>query len=96
MLGLLVDRIDFDMSLPAAIAVPRASQRDTPATVAEAAFLKSPEAAALAARGHAFTPMGEIGAATGSSCSGRGAMLAAAEPVRRGGGSALVATPRGA
>ncbi len=91
-LGLLVDRIDFDMALPAAMAMPRASQRDTPTTVAEAAYLKSPEAAALAARGHTFTPMGEIGAATGVELLGRGAMLAAAEPVRRGGGSALVAT----
>ena len=91
-LGLLVDRIDFDMALPAAMAMPRASQRDTPTTVAEAAYLKSAEAAALAARGHTFTPMGEIGAATGVELLGRGAMLAAAEPVRRGGGSALVAT----
>ena len=90
-LGLLVNRIDFDMQLPAAIAAPRASQRDTAATVAEAAFLKSPEAAALAARGHAFTPMGEIGAATGIELFGPGAMLAVAEPVRRGGGSALIA-----
>ena len=71
-LGLLVERIDFGSSLPAAIAVPRASQRDTPATVAEPAFLKSPEAAALAARGHAFTLMGEIGAATGVELLGRG------------------------
>jgi len=93
-LGLLVDRIDFGAALPAAIATPRASQRDTPATVAEPAFLKSPEAAALAARGHAFTLMGEIGAATGVELLGRGAMLAAAEPVRRGGGSALVASRR--
>ena len=31
-LGLLVDRIDFGMPLPLAIAAPRASQRDTPAT----------------------------------------------------------------
>ena len=91
-LGLLVERIDFGTSLPAAIAVPRASQRDTPATVAEAAFLKSPEATVLAARGHPFSLMGEIGAATGVELLGRGRMLAAAEPVRRGGGSALVAT----
>ena len=93
-LGLLVDRIDFGTSLPAAIAAPRASQRDTPTTVAEPAFLKSPEAAALAARGHGFTLIGEIGAATGVELLGRGRLLAAAEPVRRGGGSALVATRR--
>jgi gamma-glutamyltranspeptidase/glutathione hydrolase len=91
-LGLLVERIDRGTSLPLAIAAPRASQRDTPATVAEPAFLKSPEAAALSARGHAFTLMGEIGAATGVELGSGGAMVAAAEPVRRGGGSALVAT----
>jgi len=91
-LGLLVERVDLGSSLPAAIAAPRASQRDTAATVAEPAFLKSPEAAALAARGHAFSLIGEIGAATGVEIFDGGAMLAAAEPVRRGGGSALVAT----
>jgi gamma-glutamyltranspeptidase/glutathione hydrolase len=91
-LGLLVERIDFGSSLAAAIATPRASQRDTPATVAEPAFLKSPEAAVLAARGHAFSLVGEIGAATGVELLGQRRMLAAAEPVRRGGGSALVAT----
>jgi gamma-glutamyltranspeptidase/glutathione hydrolase len=91
-LGLLVERIDRGSSLPAAIAAPRASQRDTPTTVAEPAFLKSPDAAALAARGHTFSVMGEIGAATGIEMLGHGRMLAAAEPVRRGGGSALVAT----
>ena len=91
-LGLLVERIDRGRSLPLAIAAPRASQRDTPATVAEAGFLKSPQAASLAARGHAFTLIGEIGAATGVELGSGGAMTAAAEPVRRGGGSALVAT----
>ena len=91
-LGLLVDRIDRRMPLAAAIAMPRASQRDTPATVAEAAFLKSPEATVLAARGHAFSLMGEIGAATGVELFRDGRMRAVAEPVRRGGGSALVAT----
>jgi len=91
-LGLLVDRIDAQLSLPQAIAMPRASQRDTPSTTAEPAFLKSPEAAALDARGHAFTMTSEIGAATGVELLGGGAMLAAAEPIRRGGGSALVAT----
>ncbi len=91
-LGLLVDRIDRKLSLGAAIAAPRASQRDTPATVAEPGFLKSPEAEVLAARGHAFSLMGEIGAATAVELFDRGRMRAAAEPVRRGGGSALVAT----
>jgi gamma-glutamyltranspeptidase/glutathione hydrolase len=89
-LGLLVDRIDAGDSLPAAIANPRASERNTATATAEPAFIDSPEGAALAARGHAFTPMSEIGAATGVELLGHGQMLAAAEPVRRGAGSALV------
>jgi len=92
-LGLLVDRIDLDSTLPAAIAAPRASQRNTPATTAEPAFIASPEAAALGARGHAFAPTAEIGAATGIEFLDRHRLLAAAEPVRRGGGSALVVWP---
>jgi gamma-glutamyltranspeptidase / glutathione hydrolase len=92
-LGLLVDRIDLGSTLPAAIAAPRASQRDTPATSAEPAFISSPEATALRTRGHVFTATPEIGAATGIEFLDRGRLLAAAEPVRRGGGSALVVRP---
>jgi gamma-glutamyltranspeptidase/glutathione hydrolase len=98
-LGLLVDRIDLGSTLPAAIAAPRASQRDTPATTAEPAFIASPEAAALGARGHTFATapltagLPEIGAATAVELLGGRALLAAAEPVRRGGGSALVVRP---
>jgi gamma-glutamyltranspeptidase/glutathione hydrolase len=98
-LGLLVERIDLGSSLPAAIAAPRASERNTPASAAEPAFVASPEAAALQARGHVFAiaPLAagvpEIGAATGIEFVGRHGLLAAAEPVRRGGGSALVVRP---
>jgi gamma-glutamyltranspeptidase / glutathione hydrolase len=89
-LGLLVDRIDLRSTLPAAIAAPRASERNTPSASAEPAFVASPEAAALQARGHMFTAGPEIGAATGIELLDRHGLLAAAEPVRRGGGSALV------
>ena len=98
-LGILVDRVDLGSSLPDAIAAPRASQRNTPATTAEPAFLASPEAAALGARGHTFTVApqsagaAEIGAATGIEFVDQSTLLAAAEPVRRGGGSALVVRP---
>jgi gamma-glutamyltranspeptidase/glutathione hydrolase len=93
-LQLLVDRIDLGASLPEAIAAPRASQRNTATTTAESAFVSSPEAAALAARGHSFTSGPEIGAATGIEFTGgRDRVLAAAEPVRRGGGSAMVERP---
>jgi gamma-glutamyltranspeptidase/glutathione hydrolase len=90
---LLVNRLDFGMSLPDAIAAPRLSQRNAATTQTEAAFLGTPEAAALQARGQAFMvstgTAAEIGAATGIEFLGKGAALAAAEPVRRGGGSAM-------
>jgi gamma-glutamyltranspeptidase/glutathione hydrolase len=99
-LGILVERIDLGSTLPEAIAAPRASQRNTATTVAEPAFISSPEAAALGARGHTFSvaPLAsgaaEIGAATGIEFLDRNRLLAAAEPVRRGGGSALVVRPQ--
>jgi gamma-glutamyltranspeptidase/glutathione hydrolase len=96
-LQILVDRYEFGMSLPEAIAAPRASQRNTAATQAEPAFIDAygPQLTAL---GHSFVvapgpPVGEIGAATGLEFLGRGRVQAAAEPVRRGGGSALVVKP---
>ena len=90
-LQLLVDRLDLGATLPEAIAAPRATQRNTAATLAEAAFLSSPEALELAASyGQVLSPTGEIGAATGIEFLGGGRMLVAAEPVRRGGGSAAV------
>jgi gamma-glutamyltranspeptidase / glutathione hydrolase len=93
-LQILVDRLDLDATLPQAIAAPRATQRNTAATLAEAAFLSSPEGLALAASyGHVLSPTGEIGAATGIEFLGAGRMLAAAEPERRGGGSAAVVHP---
>jgi gamma-glutamyltranspeptidase / glutathione hydrolase len=89
----LLNRLDFGMSLPDAIAAPRVSQRNSATTQTEAAFLQTPEAAALEARGQKFSvstgTAAEIGAATGVEFLGDGAMLAAAEPVRRGGGSAM-------
>ena len=81
------------MTLPEAVAAPRATQRNTAAVQAEPAFLASPEAAALTALGHTFTPNPEIGAATGVEFLPDGRVLAAAEPVRRGGGSAAVVRP---
>jgi gamma-glutamyltranspeptidase / glutathione hydrolase len=92
-LQVLVDRLDLGAALPEAIAAPRASQRNTAATAAEPAFLATPEAEALRARGHTFTPTPEIGAATAIEFLGAGRVLAAAEPVRRGGGSAMVEHP---
>src|SRR5215211_848400 len=92
-LQILVDRLDLGMTLPQAIADPRASQRNAVNTGAEPAFLASPERTALGLRGHQFTNAGEIGAATGIEFLTGGGVLAAAEPVRRGGGSAMTELP---
>jgi gamma-glutamyltranspeptidase / glutathione hydrolase len=91
-LQILIDRLDLGATLPQAIAAPRVSQRNAVSSGAEPAFIQSPEAAQLIARyGHnPFTDAGEIGAATGIDFLGGGRLLAAAEPVRRGGGSAAV------
>ena len=92
-LQILVNRVDLGATLPEAIAAPRASQRNTSATAAEPGFLATPEAEALRARGHTFSTSAEIGAATGIEFLSGGRVLAAAEPVRRGGGSAMVEEP---
>jgi gamma-glutamyltranspeptidase/glutathione hydrolase len=93
-LQILFDRLDQGMTLPQAIADPRASQRNGANTGAEPAFMSSTLKADLEThRGHHFTDAGEIGAATGIEFLGGGSVLAAAEPVRRGGGSAMVENP---
>jgi gamma-glutamyltranspeptidase/glutathione hydrolase len=91
----LLERLELGKSLPDAIAAPRVSQRNGATSIAEPAFMTT-EAPALTARyGHAFgTPQAEIGATTGIEFFDRGKLLAAAEPVRRGGGSALVVKPQ--
>ena len=95
MLQILVNRLDLGMTLPEAFAAPRATQRNTAAVQAEPAFLAAPEAAALTALGHVFAANPEIGAATAIEFRPGGRLLAAAEPVRRGGGAAAVVHPRG-
>jgi gamma-glutamyltranspeptidase/glutathione hydrolase len=90
---ILLGVVDFGLSLPEAIAAPRISQRNRAVTDAEPAFLATPEAAALRARQHTFAEVPDIGAATGIAFGPGGRLTAAAEPVRRGGGSALVVHP---
>jgi len=100
-LQILLERFDLGKSLPQAIAAPRAAQRNGATTQAEPAFIASAEGQALVSDfGHEFvTPTltppanGEIGAATGIEFRRRGRLLAAAEPTRRGGGSAQVVSP---
>ncbi|AWS40986.1 gamma-glutamyltransferase family protein [Streptosporangium sp. 'caverna'] len=92
-LQILVNRWDFGMSLPQALAAPRASQRNTADTQAEPDFIKryGPE---LTLKGQSFAPTPEIGAATAIEFLRNGRLQAVAEPVRRGGGSALVTSER--
>ncbi|HUR04850.1 MAG TPA: gamma-glutamyltransferase [Nonomuraea sp.] len=91
-LQILVNRYEFGMNLPEAVAAPRATQRNTEQTLAEQAFLDKYRAE-LEARGHKLALTTEIGAATALEFLGRGKVQAVAEPVRRGGGSALVVRP---
>lgn len=105
-LGILVNRIDLDMTLPQAIAAPRASQRNSPTTQAEPAFLAEPTTPGLEALGHTFavsstspldpaiTIPSTIGTASGLEFLPGRRVLAAAELERRGGGDAGVVRSR--
>jgi gamma-glutamyltranspeptidase / glutathione hydrolase len=92
-----INRVDLGMTLPEAIAAPRVSQRNTETSTAEPAFIASPQGQALADEyKHAFVAQaapGEIGAVEAIEFLRGGRFLAAAEPVRRGGGSAMVVRP---
>lgn len=97
---LIFNRIDRGMTLPRAIAEPRASQRNTASVSAEQPFIDR-YGPLLTPLGHTFTPAGdqftsaaEIGAATAIEFGANGRLTVVAEPVRRGGGSALVVRPR--
>ncbi|MER5639443.1 gamma-glutamyltransferase [Kitasatospora sp. NPDC002227] len=92
-LQVLLGRIDRGLTLEQAIAAPRASQRNAAVSGAEPAFLAGPDRAGLEALGQKFSDAGEIGAATGVERLPDGRWVAAAEPVRRGGGSAAVVRP---
>jgi gamma-glutamyltranspeptidase/glutathione hydrolase len=89
-LQILVNRFEREMSLPDAIADPRVSERNAPASEAEVKFISSPVGKALMDAGHQLKAIDELGAATGVEFKKRGRMEAVAEPVRRGGGSAMV------
>lgn len=88
----LMNRIDLGMTLPEAVAAPRASQRNTVLVSAEPAFRAAFEAA-LIPYGHQFTTTAEIGAVAAIEVDADGLMTAVAEPVRRGGGTGLVVEP---
>ncbi|GAA1340709.1 gamma-glutamyltransferase [Arthrobacter roseus] len=93
---IIFNHVDRGMSLPEAIAAPRASQRNTPGVTAEPEFIAqygqalTPFGHRLVASGDQFTSAAEIGAATAIGFGEDGTLTAVSEPVRRGGGAALV------
>ena len=106
-LEILMDKIDFGMTLPDAIAAPRASQRNSATTQAEPAFIAQSTTPGLEALGQTFSvtdtsPLDPsimiaptISVATGLQLLGGGKILAAGEPERRGGSAAGVVSPSG-
>jgi gamma-glutamyltranspeptidase/glutathione hydrolase len=93
-LQVLVNRIDLGMTLPEAMAAPRASQRNTAGVQAEPAF-RTRFGPGLTALGHTFAPdVPELGAATAIEFGRGGKLIASAEPVRRGSGAAGVVRSR--
>ncbi|MGP4052141.1 gamma-glutamyltransferase [Streptomyces sp. 2A115] len=85
--------LDRGLPLVDAIAAPRASQRNQTTTELEPGLWNSPLRTQLESIGHGFRQNPEIGAATGVQRLPNGKWLAAAETVRRGGGSAMVVRP---
>ncbi|WP_320784101.1 gamma-glutamyltransferase [Streptomyces sp. CRN 30] len=85
--------VDRGLPLVDAIAAPRASQRNAATTELEPGLWNSPLRGELEAVGHAFRQNPEIGATAGVQRLPDGRWLAAAETVRRGGGSAMVVRP---
>ncbi|NUR02038.1 MAG: gamma-glutamyltransferase [Streptomyces sp.] len=96
-LQVLTEFLDRHLPLVDAIAAPRASQRNAAQTELEPALYNDTGAGSLRAQleaiGHSFKLNPEIGAATGVQRLPGGKWLAAAETVRRGGGSAQVVDP---
>ncbi|MGI8994743.1 MAG: gamma-glutamyltransferase [Nocardioidaceae bacterium] len=96
---ILINRIDFDLTLLQAVAAPRAAQRNTPDVTAEQAFIDR-YGSRLEQYGHTFvvpgepgTSAAEIGAAAAIEVRPGGLLIAVAEPTRRGGGDAEVVCP---
>jgi gamma-glutamyltranspeptidase/glutathione hydrolase len=96
----IMNRVDLGMSLPEAVAAPRAAPRNTANVTAEPAFIEAYGTGltalghSLAPAGDAFTSAAEIGAATAIEFGRHGRMIAVAEPSRRGGGAAGVVSRR--
>jgi len=98
----ILNHVDFGMSLPDALAAPRVSQRNSATSLAEPDFYNSALAQQLTSQfGEQFTlatgpilPLDNYpGDATALQVLGHGLLEPIAEPVRLGGGSALVVHP---
>ncbi|WP_024818109.1 gamma-glutamyltransferase [Arthrobacter sp. 31Y] len=92
----ILNRVDLGMTVSEALAAPRTSPRNGVTVSSEPAFIEA-YGPALESLGHdlvpagdAFTSAAEIGAATAIEFNPDGSLTAAAEPERRGGGSAMV------
>jgi gamma-glutamyltranspeptidase / glutathione hydrolase len=101
-LQIILNHLDFGMSLPAALAAPRVSQTNSPTSLAEPAFYNSALRRELTrVFGEQFTlatgpilPLDHYpGDATALQVLAPGLYQAVAEPVRLGGGSALAVNP---
>ena len=101
-LQILINHVDFGMSLPAALAAPRVSQTNSTTSLAEPLFYNSALARQLTSQfGERFTeatgpilPLDQYpGDATALANLGGGRLQSIADPVRLGGGSALVVSP---
>ncbi|GLS05888.1 gamma-glutamyltranspeptidase [Chitiniphilus shinanonensis] len=92
----LVNHVDLGMSLADAVAAPRLSQRNGDKTQVETltGFPGSQQARALATYGHQWNETDQIGAANAIRFNRDGTVTAVSEPLRHGGGSALVQQPR--
>jgi len=101
-LQIILNHVDFGMPLPAALAAPRVSQTNSATSLAEPGFYNSALAQQLTSQfGEKFSlatgpilPLDHYpGDATALQVLGHGGYEAVAEPVRLGGGSALVVHP---
>lgn len=89
----ITEYVDRNLGLVQAIAAPRLSSRNGTSEQAEPALVDSADGKALQAMGHVLSSTPEIGAVTAIRTFPT-YLVAAAEPVRRGGGSAMVVHPR--
>ena len=92
-LQVLLNRLDFGMTLPEAVAAPRLAPQNYYPILAEPAFLSSEVSDELEDLGHSFEEIEELGTVAGIEFLSGGRVRAVAEPVRRGGGSAAVEHP---